>query len=885
MKRATLSLLTAISAVFSIQVAMAQTFDGDVLEFAPTEGPSVVSDGASTNKVKILRTPDGTLFAVYGDAQDVGMMAWNPKAGATQLPNDIVIKYSVDGGVTWSDALNIDNTAALSSARGILVQEGPPMLDPLTGTPDLVNDPRAVDYPGDSDKPNVFNIGNNLIVTFNSKYCPADETRFPGEQQRFVTYTALYGVTVPFSCQYVSRLVWDSTNKVLKPQAAWGGAVYKTDQLSSGMRDAKQDANRGNKFAHVINWQEDPLGLKLGEAEGPGSGASGANVGNGTDIWYSYIDLLNVAGTGVDPAKFVGGSYSVPVRITQNVFGTQPLEGRDVETHPPGDYDRGRVGASRPNIGQIDDTVIIAYEETKGTEGWDEGKYVRYHAFRFDTPPDGGEHGCIISDPWENARRVRFLVQSAATNEVPLLFIYKQGDFTQGGESDIMVRRAVGGFMPENLQPRVDVANCRVSIMDDIDPMYSIRLEEHGPAMNFSGTREIGGVPGTGQMFESIDTGANMLENALAHRGMMRGDLVLVGFSYVPDLARFQLLDTEAPYNFMVRRSTDGGATWSDAVNLTPAVTAESGYTVKEPRIVPTPGSGPKCATDPTDCQNPDVIYVAYGLQNNVLGYDEAGDFDIYMAVTFDAGASFSAPKAITAGDALYGVTDEFEDFETQIKLRPDGRASSTVWSGNDGLAKHAMFRSGLVRGDTQAVETVLSGKQSQVTVIPDEQSEAVLVDPIWKSPSDYSVQLQGYNLPYGVLEFTVERVYLGGQIEVTLTFPDPLPEGTSYWKFGPTHEDGTEHWYSVPATIDGNTITYVLTDGEDGDDDLAVNGTIVDPGAPAVYNPPVTPPPATSSSSGGCTIGSGDKVDPTLLLLASLSLLYLMRRRRMPVC
>jgi hypothetical protein len=417
--------------------------------------------------------------------------------------------------------------------------------------------------------------------------------------------------------------------------------------------------------------------------------------------------------------------------------------------------------------------------------------------------------------------------------------------------------------------------------MDDLDPMY---MTMNAPAMNFSGTREIGGVPGTGQMFESIDTGANMLENALAHRGMMRGDLVLIGFSYVPDLARFQLLDTEAPYNFMVRRSTDGGATWTNAVNLTPAVTADSGYTVKEPRIVPTPGSGPKCATDPTDCQNPDVIYVAYGLQNNVLGYDEAGDFDIYMAVTFDAGASFSAPKAITAGDALYGVTDEFEDFETQIKLRPDGRASSTVWSGYDGTFKHAMFRSGVVRGDTQAVETVISGKQSQLTVIPDAQSEALLVDPVWKSSSDYP-DMQGYNLLYGVLEFTVERVDLGGQIEVTLTFPDPLPAGTSYWKFGPTHEDGTEHWYSVPATIDGNTITYVLTDGENGDDDLAVNGIIVDPGAPAVYNPPVTPPPATSSSSGGCTIGTGDKVDPTLLLLASLSLLYLMRRRRMPVC
>ncbi len=383
-------------------------------------------------------------------------------------------------------------------------------------------------------------------------------------------------------------------------------------------------------------------------------------------------------------------------------------------------------------------------------------------------------------------------------------------------------------------------------------------------------------------MGESIDTGANMLENALAHRGMMRGSSILVGFSYVPDLERFQLLDTEAPYNFMVRRSTDGGATWTTAVNLTPVVTAESGYTVKEPRIVPTPGSGPKCATDPTDCQDPNVIYVAYGLQNNVLGYDEAGDFDIYMAVTLDGGASFSAPKAITAGDALFGATDDFEDFETQIKLRPDGRASSTVWSGYDGVAKHAMFRGGVVRGDTREVDTIISGSKSRLTVIPDAESEAVLADTTWKSPSEYPVTLQGYNLPYGVLEFTVERVDLGGSIEVTLSFPDTLPEGTSYWKFGPTHEDATDHWYSVDAVIEGNTITYTLTDGENGDDDLQVNGIIVDPGAPAVYNPPPVP---TTSSSGGCTTGNSDTVDPTLLLLASLSLLYLMRRRRMPVC
>jgi len=876
MKRSILTALTVASAVFSIQ-AVADIAGGDILEFEPVEGPSMVSEGASTNKVKILRTPDGTLFAIYGEAQEVDIngngLAWNAKGASIQKPNDIVIKYSTDEGATWSEALNIDNTAALSSARGILVQDGMPMIDPLTGTPDLINDPRAVDYPGDSDKPNHRNVGNLLLVSFNSKYCP-------GGEQRFVVYPELFGITMPYSCQYVSRLVWNPQTKSFNTYEAWGGLPYKTDQLTTGIRDTKQDATRGNKFAYIINWQEDPMGLKLGEAEGPGAGASGANVNHGTDIWYTYLPMLNAAGTGPDPARFVNESWSEPVRVTRNVFMQGPLEGREIETHPPGEYDRGKVGSSRSNIGLIDDNTIIAYEETKGTEGWEEGKYVRYHAFRFDAPPVGGEHGCIISNPWESARRVRFLVQSAS-QEVPLLFIYKQGDYTQGGPSDVMLRRAVGGFMPENLQPAVDVENCRVSILDDEDPLYAIRAEVHEAAMNFSGSRTVGGEPGTGQMGEAIATGANPLENALAHRGMMRGSTVLLGYSYVPDLVQFLDLDSEAPYNFMVRRSTDGGATWTDARNLTPLVTAESGYTVKEPRIVPTPGSGPKCATDPTDCQDPNVIYVAYGLQENVYDhYEDAGDVDIYMQVTLDAGLSFSAPQAITAGDAMFGTPDDFGDFETQIKIRPDGRESYTVWSGDDGIAKHAMYRHGFVRGDTREVDTA-HGTKSRVTVVPDEQSEATLVATSWHALDGYPDVPADYDFPHGVLDFTVTNVYLGGTIEVTLTFEEPLPAGTTYWKFGPTHENPTDHWYSVPATIEGNTITYSVTDGENGDNDLLVNGTIVDPAAPAVYSPaPVTAPAADGSGSGGgCTIGDGEP-DLTLVLLIALSLIYVTRHR-----
>jgi hypothetical protein len=671
------------------------------IEFDPPEGPALISDGADSNKVKLLRTPDGALFAVYGEAVEVNVgagLVWDAKKGATRKPYDIMIKYSWDDGESWSSALNLSNTAHRSSAKGIIEQAGPPLLD-ANGHPNLAADPNAVDYPGDSEKPNVFNVGNRLLVTWVDKFCDASE-------QRYVVYPELYGVTIPYSCMYAARLEWNPAAQEFLYKDAWGGN-FKTDRLSSGRRDAKQDANRGNPNAFVLNWQEDPLGLQLGSAEGPGDGASGANVHHGTDIWYSYLAATATA--------FDSGAWAPPVRITRNVSGPKALAGREVGTHPQGLYDHGQVGASRPNIGQIGPQVIIAYEETKGSQGWDTGKVIRYHYFHYTNPPAGGEVGILISDPRENARRVRFLVQ-APTEKVPLLFIYKQGQYSQGGPSDILLRRAVGGYTPDRLDPPIDVANSRASIVDGINPLTAIDYGKHQPGLNFSGTAAIGQPTGTAPY---AATGTNYLENALAHRGMMRGDTIVLGYSYVPDLYRFTYLNDQKPYNFYVRRSIDAGVTWSSAVNLSPSVTAASGYSVREPRIASTPGNGPLCLdpllpVDPIDCQNPNVLYVAYGLQENVYAQmEESADVDIYMMVSTDSGASWSAAKAITAGDALGQAPDTMEDFETQIKIRPDGQETYTVWSGNDGVSVNALFRRGLlvdgatVPADEEKVEKV----------------------------------------------------------------------------------------------------------------------------------------------------------------------------------
>ena len=46
--------------------------------------------------------------------------------------------------------------------------------------------------------------------------------------------------------------------------------------------------------------------------------------------------------------------------------------------------------------------------------------------------------------------------------------------------------------------------------------------------------------------------------------------------------------------------------------------------------------------------------------------------------------------------------------------------------------------------------------------------------------------------------------------------------------------------WYVYPATLVGNTVTFQLTDGGLGDDDLTANGTLIDPAGPGA--PPTVP-------------------------------------------
>src|SRR5690606_11621765 len=90
------------------------------------------------------------------------------------------------------------------------------------------------------------------------------------------------------------------------------------------------------------------------------------------------------------------------------------------------------------------------------------------------------------------------------------------------------------------------------------------------------------------------------------------------------------------------------------------------------------------------------------------------------------------------------------------------------------------------------------------------------------------------YVFPHGVFASTIENCTTGASLSFTATYPQALPAGTVFWKYGRTLADPNPHWYVFPATIAGNTVTYTLVDGGAGDDDLTANGTIVDPSGPA---------------------------------------------------
>lgn len=706
--------------------------------------PERLSDNGSANKTKLIRMGSGWLISPYGDA--VGPEVYDTKADGIRPARDIFVRVCHPANNTsqcsaeldWSQPINISNTANLTSISTDWNED-----------PEVIG---ATPFYGDSDKPNIFVSGKFAVITWVDKYCP-------GGKQRMISYDEREGLAVPFSCLYLSY-----TNNV----AGLNGepAVWNTLQFTDGMRDAKSDSNKGFVIEDgavanwVISWQEDPHGLQIGGADGPGEGASGATVTHGTDIWYTYTENLMLI------------PWAAPIRISDNYTNdgsggnTSPVFHPDDLENELAELERGNTGASRPNLmlvgGSSPATAVIAYEESKGAERLDSGKFIRYHEFAFNNPPvsagqfENGEAGCIISDPLENSRRVRFVAQpNASPNGLRMGVFWRQGIPTTGGPGDIMARigtTAAGGsgLRPEDMLPAVDTENCRTSDYLAAREMASV------PANNVSSNT----VPWSPVSCEepaptepennlADTTSFNPYEDSRAHRAAIVADDFYLGYSYAKDWALATYTDLDN-YNFWIRRYNVASDSWSVAKNVTNIVDVKTH--VKEPRLVKTPGSGMGCPTAyPENCQNKSTLIVAWGTESNIYSHvGSSVEGDIYYTRTRDKGVTFETP-------AVVPQIGDNNRFESQLRPSPGGNIIWSAWNEKDNA-----------NGGTHAMLSV-SDESVGTPPPPPPGSET---PPIPPSDNTYDLLIYSLDVPY--------RVVLGETTEIEVEVANSGPASAS---------------------------------------------------------------------------------------------------------
>ena len=633
----------------------------------PIELSTQAPDLNGAYKSKIVRTSNGVLIVVYGDILENNPLhyVYDSKQSSERPARDVFITVcdsaSNDCSVSanWSAPVNISNTALLSSMQT-----------------DWNSDGNRTAYHGDSDNPHVFASGNHVVVTWGDKYCP-------GGPQRSVTYLEFGSREIAMNCVYAAHAT--SNFSALSD--------WTVDRLSNGSRDVKQDATKGlGSGVWAITWQEDPLGLQPGEAEGPGDGSSGAKTSHGTDIWYTYTSNVSSAVSNI-------GVWATPVRITNNHTGYglsgsfNPIKNTAGNSVDPGQIDKGIAGASRANLkvvgGSSPPNTVIAYEETKGSAGLGEGKFLRYHVFPYNNPPTSpnDKAGCIVSDPFEGARRARFVTQTNAASGSGIRFalFWRQGLYDQGGPADVMLRLGYKstdsdstGLNPADLVPSVD-PNCYA-----LDYTSAINLYNATPLNMSSNTL----AATDANLSDSSNT--NFLENARAHRAVLRANDLYLGYIYTEDGVVADATDL-ANYDFFVRYFNASNGVWGIPFNLSNIT--NTAINVLEPRLIGMPGNGPGCTdpaniTNPENCQNKSVVIAAWGTETNV--YEHIGgseNLDIFITRTVDKASHWEPVSNLAAGPDSQG--------ESQIRVTPAGNRIFSVWNETGSGMTNSIFSLG----------------------------------------------------------------------------------------------------------------------------------------------------------------------------------------------
>jgi len=250
-----------------------------------------------------------------------------------------------------------------------------------------------------------------------------------------------------------------------------------------------------------------------------------------------------------------------------------------------------------------------------------------------------------------------------------------------------------------------------------------------------------------------------------------------------------------------------------------------------------------------------------------------------------DNGDAFPDDASETMDSDGDGVGDNADAF-------PDD-ASETIDTDGDGVGDNA---DAFATDPAESMDSDGDGVGNNADAFPydpdDEIGIAVDGDDGWiieqvafLDPSDLPDLPTGVSLYYRVIEFALSKETPGGDAVVTITYPDAIAAEAAWWFYGSTAPDEERQWYAYPgATLDGNTVTFTLSDGGMGDSDHEVNGRIVEagsPGTPDPEAPPIGPPDAETGGCGCATASAREQATNALLPLLALGAIALRRRRR----
>jgi len=212
----------------------------------------------------------------------------------------------------------------------------------------------------------------------------------------------------------------------------------------------------------------------------------------------------------------------------------------------------------------------------------------------------------------------------------------------------------------------------------------------------------------------------------------------------------------------------------------------------------------------------------------------EAPDRDGADAIT---GYTVTAVQDVTKGCTTTGA----------LTCTVAGLANGTAYSFNvvarNGVGDSVAAQSNTVTPTLPTVSGTVPGMTGTATATLTGGGTGCTFDPSSAFATPSSVPTNR-TLPFGGFAFLATGC--SGSVTIAIAYPDPLPAGVQFWKYGPaTAGAPTSSWFQwngATLSPDRRTVTYSIVDNGIGDADPAT-GSIRDPLAPAVGSDPVNVP------------------------------------------